>query len=113
VVASRVLNEGVDVPDASIAIVLSGTGSSREYVQRLGRILRRGEGKLAVLYEVVAEATSEEQVSRRRRRRSNLSADRQLDLLEPDRLAADGSDDPVDALDRPGQEDERSYRLSS
>jgi superfamily II DNA or RNA helicase len=112
VVASRVLNEGVDVPDASIAIVLSGTGSPREYVQRLGRILRRGEGKLAVLYEVVTEATSEEQVSRRRRRRSNLSADRQLDLLEPNRLATDGSDDPVDPLDRPGQEDERCYPLS-
>src|ERR671924_94322 len=66
-VTSRVLNEGVDVPEASVAIVLSGTGSQREYVQRLGRILRRGEGKLALLYEVVAEATSEEQLSRRRR----------------------------------------------
>jgi hypothetical protein len=75
--------------------------------------LRRGEGKLAVLYEVVAEATSEEQVSRRRRRRSDPSTDRQLGLLEPDRLAADGSSDElVDALDRPGQEDERSYLLS-
>src|ERR671925_1724712 len=67
IVTSRVLNEGVDVPEASVAVVLSGTGSQREYVQRLGRILRRGEGKLALLYEVVAEATSEEQLSRRRR----------------------------------------------
>src|ERR671924_727748 len=67
VVASRVLNEGVDVPEASVAVVLSGTGSRREFVQRLGRILRRREGKRAVLYEVVAEATGEEQVSRRRR----------------------------------------------
>jgi superfamily II DNA or RNA helicase len=66
-VTSKVLNEGVDVPEAKIAIVLSGTGSSREYVQRLGRILRRGEGKLALLYEVIAEDTSEEGVSRRRR----------------------------------------------
>lgn len=66
-VTSRVLNEGVDVPAAKVAVVLSGTGSTREYVQRLGRILRRGEGKLAVLYEVVAEGTSEEGVSRRRR----------------------------------------------
>lgn len=66
-VTSKVLNEGVDVPEAKIAVVLSGTGSSREYVQRLGRILRRGEGKLALLYEVVAEDTSEEGVSRRRR----------------------------------------------
>ena len=70
IVTSRVLNEGVDVPEASVAVVLSGTGSQREYVQRLGRILRRGEGKLALLYEVVAEATSEEQISRRRRPRT-------------------------------------------
>ena len=69
-VTSRVLNEGVDVPEASIAIVLSGTGSTREYIQRLGRILRRGEGKLAILYEVIAEATSEEHTARRRRGRA-------------------------------------------
>ena len=67
VVTSRVLNEGVDVPEANVAVVLSGTGSTREYIQRLGRILRKGEGKLALLYEVVAEDTSEEGVSRRRR----------------------------------------------
>lgn len=67
VVTSRVLNEGVDVPEATIAIVLSGTGSAREYTQRLGRILRQGNGKLAMLYEVVAQATSEEHTSRRRR----------------------------------------------
>ncbi len=67
VVTSRVLNEGVDVPEANVAVVLSGTGSTREYIQRLGRILRKGEGKLALLYEVVAEDTSEEGVSKRRR----------------------------------------------
>jgi superfamily II DNA or RNA helicase len=67
-IASRVLNEGVDVPEASVAIVLSGTGSTREHVQRLGRILRRGSDPLkrAVLYEVVAEDTNEEGVSKRR-----------------------------------------------
>jgi superfamily II DNA or RNA helicase len=68
-VASHVLNEGVDVPAASIAIILSGTGSAREYVQRLGRVLRKGKDKdkFAVLYEVVAEDTSEEGTSVRRR----------------------------------------------
>ncbi len=68
-VASRVLNEGVDVPEASVAIVLSGTSSTREHIQRLGRILRQGKdpNKFAQLYEVVAEATSEENVSRRRK----------------------------------------------
>ncbi len=68
-VASHVLNEGVDVPSASIAIILSGTGSAREYVQRLGRVLRKGniENKQAILYEVIAEDTSEEGTSARRR----------------------------------------------
>lgn len=82
-VASRVLNEGVDVPDASVAIVLSGTGSSREYIQRLGRILRRGKNpdKLALLYEVVAEDTSEENVSRRRRNAPAQTQQRQLELV--------------------------------
>ena len=67
-VASRVLNEGVDVPEASIAIVLSGTGSTREHIQRLGRVLRKGKDpdKLALLYEVIAEDTSEEGTSKRR-----------------------------------------------
>jgi len=66
-VTSRVLNEGVDVPAANVGIVLSGSGTVREHVQRLGRILRRGEGKRATLYEVVAEDTGEEQTSQRRR----------------------------------------------
>jgi superfamily II DNA or RNA helicase len=68
-VASHVLNEGVDVPAASIAIILSGTGSPREYIQRLGRILRKGndQNKRAILYEVVTEDTSEEGTSLRRR----------------------------------------------
>jgi superfamily II DNA or RNA helicase len=69
-VTSKVLNEGVDVPAANVAVVLSGSGSVREHVQRLGRILRRGEEKRAVLYEVVAEDTAEEFVSTRRRRHS-------------------------------------------
>jgi len=67
-VTSKVLNEGVDVPEASIGIVVSGSGSIREHVQRLGRILRRKKnGKKAVLYELISDGTSEEQVSERRR----------------------------------------------
>ncbi len=66
-VTSRVLNEGVDVPAANIGVVLSGSGTVREHVQRLGRILRRGEGKQALLYEVITEDTAEEYVSNRRR----------------------------------------------
>jgi superfamily II DNA or RNA helicase len=68
-VTSHVLDEGVDVPEAQVAILLSGSGSSREFIQRLGRILRRGQtpDKRAILYEVIAEETSEERVSAQRR----------------------------------------------
>jgi superfamily II DNA or RNA helicase len=67
VVTSRVLNEGVDVPAANVAVVLGGSGSVREHVQRLGRILRPAEGKRALLYEVLSAGTSEAGVSERRR----------------------------------------------
>jgi superfamily II DNA or RNA helicase len=64
---SRVLNEGVDLPEAEVGIVVSGTSTVREMVQRLGRILRPREGKQAVLYELVADGTSEANASDRRR----------------------------------------------
>jgi superfamily II DNA or RNA helicase len=67
VVTSQVLNEGVDVPSASVGVVLSGTGSVREHVQRLGRLLRKYGEKQAVLYEVVTRGTAEEFTSERRR----------------------------------------------
>ncbi len=66
-VTSKVLNEGVDVPEANIGIVVSGSGSTREHVQRLGRILRPAPNKTAVLYELVSTGTSERYVSERRR----------------------------------------------
>jgi superfamily II DNA or RNA helicase len=68
VVTSRVLDEGIDVPDADVGIILSGTGSSRAFVQRLGRILRKKEGKEAVLYEIISAETSEVRTARRRKR---------------------------------------------
>jgi superfamily II DNA or RNA helicase len=61
------LNEGVDVPAANVAVIISGSGSVREHVQRLGRILRPQEGKRAILYELVSEGTSEANTSERRR----------------------------------------------
>jgi superfamily II DNA or RNA helicase len=64
---SRVLNEGVDIPAANVAIVMSGSGSVREHVQRLGRVLRKAADKRALLYELVAAGTSEARTSERRR----------------------------------------------
>ena len=62
----RVLNEGVDLPDANVAIILSGSATKREFIQRLGRVLRPKQTQ-AVLYEVVTEETTEENISRRRK----------------------------------------------
>jgi superfamily II DNA or RNA helicase len=70
VATSRVLNEGVNVPEANVAVILSGTGSVREHVQRLGRILRKAGDKEAILYEVVTRGTVEEFTSNRRRQHS-------------------------------------------
>ncbi len=67
IVTSKVLNEGVDVPEAKVAIVLGGSASAREYVQRLGRVLRK-QGQLeATLYEVIARKTVDERIAQRRK----------------------------------------------
>ncbi|OYT34415.1 helicase [Archaeoglobales archaeon ex4484_92] len=68
IVSSQVLDEGVDVPDANVGIIMSGTGSAREYIQRLGRILRPSKGKdRALLYEIISKETGEVWTARRRR----------------------------------------------
>ena len=82
IVASHVLNEGVDVPSAKIAIIISGTASNREYVQRLGRILRKGDGeKLAILYEIIAQNTNEERIASRRKQINHQNNSRQIEIF--------------------------------
>lgn len=68
IVSSKVLDEGVDVPDAGLGIILSGTGSRREFIQRLGRLLRPKDGKKAKLIEIVSLETKELELSYRRHR---------------------------------------------
>ncbi len=69
---SKVLDEGIDVPEASLGVILSGTGSSREFIQRLGRLLRKSERKgEARLIELVSRETSETRTSKRRRAGGN------------------------------------------
>jgi superfamily II DNA or RNA helicase len=66
IVAGRVLNEGVDVPDANVAIVVSGNSTAREHIQRLGRVIRPKQSE-ALLYELVTRHTSEVGAARKRR----------------------------------------------
>ncbi len=66
-VTARVLNEGVDLPSARVGIVLAGSATVSEHVQRLGRLLRKRGDKRAILYEIVTAQTGEESISDRRR----------------------------------------------
>lgn len=69
IVTSKVLDEGIDVPDAQLGILVSGTGSSREFIQRLGRLLRpKTNNEQARLIEIVSSGTSETLTSERRHR---------------------------------------------
>jgi len=58
IVTGKVLEEGVDVPDVNLVIILGGTSSERQYVQRIGRALRLKPDK-AKIYEVVTSGTRE------------------------------------------------------
>ena len=84
IVTSKVLDEGVDIPDAELGIILSGTGSAREFIQRLGRLLRPKPNnnsvsssatssnykdyKKARLIEIISSETKETVTSARRKR---------------------------------------------
>jgi superfamily II DNA or RNA helicase len=74
IVTSKVLDEGVDVPDAKLGIIVSGTGSGREYIQRLGRLLRPKLAKTsdhdqkAKLIEIISLNTRETGTSERRKK---------------------------------------------
>lgn len=67
-VSSRVLNEGIDVPDADVAIIVGGTLGQREHLQRIGRLLRPAPGKRAIVYELITLDTSEARRAAERRR---------------------------------------------
>lgn len=68
-VSAQVLNEGLDVPEASVGIVVGGRLGEREHVQRVGRLLRPGPDKQATVYELVVERSSEVGDAKRRGRR--------------------------------------------
>jgi DNA excision repair protein ERCC-3 len=73
-VVSKVANFAIDLPDANVAIQISGTfGSRQEEAQRLGRILRpKQDGGLAYFYSIVTRDTRDQE----------FSANRQLFLTE-------------------------------
>jgi DNA excision repair protein ERCC-3 len=69
-VVSKVANFSIDLPEASIAIQVSGTfGSRQEEAQRLGRVLRpKGDGRTAHFYTVVSRDTVDADFAAHRQR---------------------------------------------
>ena len=69
-VVSKVANFSIDLPDATIAIQVSGTfGSRQEEAQRLGRILRpKSDGRTARFYSIVARDTVDQDFAQNRQR---------------------------------------------
>jgi len=52
-VTTTVLDEGVTVPDAEVAVIYEGTGEARQMIQRIGRVLGYQPGKTAKVFELV------------------------------------------------------------
>ena len=80
IVANQVLDEGVDLPEAKIAVVLAGVASVKQAKQRLGRILRKRGEETAILYEIVCNDTKEVDRSRQRRRSDAYEGTRNFQL---------------------------------
>ncbi len=69
-VVSKVANFSIDLPEASVAVQVSGTfGSRQEEAQRLGRILRpKRDGRQATFYSLVSRDTSDQTFAANRQR---------------------------------------------
>lgn len=67
-VSAEALDEGIDVPDASVGIIVSGTSSQRQFIQRVGRLLRPSKSK-AIIYELVTRKSFDEFLSKARKGR--------------------------------------------
>ncbi|MFT7676090.1 MAG: DNA excision repair protein ERCC-3 [Planctomycetota bacterium] len=67
-IVSKVANFAIDLPDANVAIQISGTfGSRQEEAQRLGRVLRpKSDGSGAVFYSVVTAASRDQEFAQKR-----------------------------------------------
>ncbi len=57
---ARMYDEGIDLPDIEMAVIASGTGSSRQSIQRVGRAIRFAEGKDAIIVNIYMKNTQEE-----------------------------------------------------
>ena len=74
-VAMKCLDEGIDIPNARIALLMSNGTNPREYIQRIGRVIRQAPGKKeSEIYDFIAYSPTNDAVISREARRANLIA---------------------------------------
>jgi len=83
-VTVRALDEGIDVPEVSVGIIVASGTSTRQITQRLGRILRPAPGKeKATLYVLVARNTYETEILSKIREIAGKNKSMQMDNFSP------------------------------
>ena len=78
-VTCRALDEGINVPDASLAVIVASTSSTRQRIQRLGRVLRPSPGKLYA--EIFTIFASEPEAERLRQEEAGIDGVHQVSWL--------------------------------
>jgi superfamily II DNA or RNA helicase len=84
ILASKVLDEGWNLPKLSCAIISAGNSTNRQTIQRLGRILRRQKDKLAKLYILTVADTIEDKYAEEKRKFLKLIAEKYTTIIEDD-----------------------------
>lgn len=74
-VGIKCLDEGIDIPNARIAILMSSSTNPREFVQRVGRVIRQAEGKqISEIYDFIATSDSADGLLKKESQRAQLIA---------------------------------------
>ena len=78
-VSPQVLDEGLDVPDADVAIVVGGSAAAREGAGRIGRMLRPRDGRRPAVYQLVVQDAHVHELDPAQRRRATLAPPRAME----------------------------------
>lgn len=98
IVAVKALDEGVDVPDADLAIVMAASKSKRQMIQRLGRVVRKkADGRYARLAILFAENTNEDPLNGAHEAFRDVIEEAADEIM---RFGPDDWDDALEFLDR-------------
>lgn len=65
-VAAKCLDEGMNVPEIELALIIGGSSVQRQMIQRVGRVLRKREGKVAKIYQIYVKGSKDEEWLRKR-----------------------------------------------